>query len=237
MVAEAADLTPRFYLLHLAWDHGTPKQPHALDDLAELDGILEPPGDSIDALSLWCQGDDEKGLVFVEHQLNGAERLQLIDWPTDQAAPQDCKGLKALGWQEITGPLLPRARANGVLVPTGQRVEYWVRPVIDDFMLLRAIDSPGEAISLKKLIPDDGLLVEFDGQEALEAALPPGFYCRFVSPQEVGFGRSALPAEPRSSGEKTAAPPTAKTRWPGRIWGRIWGRLWGRLCGLLFGKH
>ncbi len=192
-VAEAPALTPRFYLLHLAWDQGGPKQPHALEKLGDLAGILEPPGDTVDELSLWCRARDEQGLVFVEHLLDGSQRLHLLDWPPHQGEPRDCRQLEAWGWRPITGALSPKAERDGSLCATGQRVEYWLRPVIDDFMLFRAIESPGEALSLKKLMPDDGLIVEFDDQAALERALPPDFYCRFVTPQAVGFGRSALP--------------------------------------------
>lgn len=217
LVAEAPNLQPRFYLLHLAWDRSRPKEPYALDQLSALDGILDPPGDTIDELSLWCRDRDEKGLVFVEHLLDGRQRLYVLDWPDLQAPPQDCQALKARGWRPITAALYPKADHKGQLLATGQRVEYWLRPVVDDFMLFRAIQTPGEAISLKKLMPDDGLILEFEDQAALERALPPGFYCRFISPQAVGFGQSALAA---TQPESPAQPPK-RDGW----WGHLWSTL------------
>lgn len=192
-VAEAPALNPHFYLLHLAWDQGGPKDPHPLSSLCELDGILEAPGDAIDTVSLWCHADSQQGAVFVQHLLDGTELLDLLDWPGPEPLPTSTQALEQMGWRQVTAPLLPHVWRDGAWQPTGQRVEYWTRPIEDDFMLLRAIETPGEAISLRKLIPEDGLVIEFDNQAALEAALPAGFYCRFVSPMAPRFGLAGYP--------------------------------------------
>lgn len=190
VVVEAETLTPRYYLLHLSWDGAAPRAPHAIDRLEALRELTEPPPDRVDFLTLWVHPD--RGGALVEHRLDGGQRVTATDLPGAEA-PADSAALHTAGWVECAGPYCPLAELDGRLRPTGQVVEYWVRPVIDDFMLLRAIETPGEPISLRKLIPQDGLIVEFDGRAALEAALPPGFYRPCTSPQEVGFGRAALP--------------------------------------------
>ncbi len=234
LVAHAPGLEPPFYLLHLAWDQGRPKDPHPLASLAELDGILDPPSDTIDLLSLWCDAESHQGLVLIEHRLDGTQRLTPLDWPGVRPLPADDQELKQFGWQPITGPLYPRARHDGKWQATGQRVEYWTRPVLNDFMLFRAIETPGEAISLRKLIPDDGLLIEFEDQAALQTGLPPGFYCRFVSPMAPRFGLAGFPPDPEQAtnadeepthGQKqqTPSPDGRSSLGPLR---RLLGRFW-----------
>lgn len=193
VVAYAPGLNPRYCLLHLTWTDAPPRAPHEFDDLAELAGIFEPPGDTIDEISLWCEAGTEMGLVFVQHLLNGDEILDPIDWPAGLVPPRSAADLAAAGWRQITGPLHPHARVDGALVPTGQMVEYWVRPVIDDFYLLRAIHNPGEPISLRQLIPPDSRIILCDDDVALRAQLPRGYYCRATSPMSPGYGLSGFP--------------------------------------------
>ncbi|MEZ5912347.1 MAG: hypothetical protein R3D84_09090 [Paracoccaceae bacterium] len=194
VVVHAPALSPPYYLLHLSWADAPPRAPHGLSDPGELAEIFDPPGDSIDEISLWCDAASETGLVFVQHLVNGKQVIDALDWPGGRP-PGSTAELVAAGWRHITGPLRPRAQLEGAWVHTGQVVEYWLRPVIDDFFLLRAIESPGEAISLRQLIPPDDRIILCEDRAALAAQLPRGFYCRARSPMAPGYGLSGFPAD------------------------------------------
>ncbi|WP_407492344.1 hypothetical protein [Pseudooceanicola sp. MF1-13] len=193
VLLDAPDLTPRHYLIHLSWGKD-PADPHPLEDLRDLAGMMGPDPEDINDVTLWTQEDSESGLVMVQHLISGRQIIEPLDWPED-VPPTSTDQLKEKGWCQITAPLHPKALWDGVLVPTGQVVEYWVRPVIDDFVLLRAIHTPGEAISLKQLIPPRGEIFEFGNELMLQQALPEGQYCRAVSPIHPGYGLSGFPAK------------------------------------------
>lgn len=195
VLAHAPDLTPAYYLLHLSWNDAPPRNPHPVRDMEELAAIFGPAPDEVDEISLWVRADTQTGAVWVQHLWGGDQIVQALD-PADGPLPHSATELAQNGWVEVTTPLHPRTWVNGALIPTGQVVEYWVRPVLDDFMLLRAIHTPGEAISLRKLVPHDGTIVEFDDTAALEAALPWGMYCRFTSPMAPRYGLAGFPPRP-----------------------------------------
>lgn len=192
VLVEAPALAPSFYVLHLSWSDAPPRDPHALWDLTELEAIFGPAPDDVDEVSLWVREDTRSGAVFVQHLWGGGQIVQALD-PTEHPLPASARALAEHGWTQVTGPLSPRAWSEGQLVPTGQRVEYWVRPILDDFMLFRSIETPGEPIALRKLIPDEPLLLEFETRAELEAALPSSAYCRFISPMAPRYGLAGFP--------------------------------------------
>lgn len=191
-VLAASGSSPPFFLLFLDWGNAAPRAPYLVDHLADLAAITGPDPEEVDYVTGWTDARTEQGFVLVQHLIGGGEIVMALDWP-DDAPPRSSEALAARGWREVVGTLAPKSDQGDALVPTGQTIEYWVRPIRDDFMLFRVIHTPGEPIVLRKLLPADQRLFEFDTVMALEAALPPHSYARFHSPQEVGWGRSALP--------------------------------------------
>lgn len=181
---------PPYYLLHLSWDDAPPRAAHSVERLADLAAITSSDPRAVDYVSGWTEAETETGFVLVQHLVRGGEVMLPLDWP-HAAVPLSTAALVAMGWRPVTGALVPRARVGDHLLPSGQTVEYWVRPVADDFMLFRAIHTPGEPIVLQKLMPAHPRLLEFDNVTALEAALPADFYTRLISPQTIGWGRRA----------------------------------------------
>lgn len=184
VLAAESGAAPPYYLLHLSWDDAPPRAPHRVERLAELAAITRPDPRAVGYVSGWTEAETETGFVLVQHLVRGGEVVLPIDWP-HAAVPISTAALVAMGWRAITGALVPRTRVGGEMVQTGQMVEYWVRPVAQDFMLFRAVHSRGEPIVLRKLIPEHPRLLEYDNVAALEAALPAEFYTRLASPQSI----------------------------------------------------
>lgn len=195
VLAQAPGLSPPFYLLHLSWNDAPPRDPHEIASLSELEAIFGPAPDDLDEITLWVRADTLTGAVWVRHLWNGDQIVAPID-PIDGPLPHSAQELAGAGWVQVTGPLAPQSWVDGALHPTGQMVEYWTRPVLDDFMLLRAIHTPGEPISLRQLIPLQDTLIEFDTPAELEVALPWGMYCRAVSPIVPRYGLSGFGPRP-----------------------------------------
>ncbi|WP_223477574.1 hypothetical protein [Oricola indica] len=181
-----------FQAMHLSWARNETQTPHEVERLADLPLIFEPPADSVDEVTLWTDGETEKGLVLVQHLLNGDQLVTCLDWPYGLSIPKTARDLEGAGWRQVRGPLNPRAPLDGAMVPTGQTVEYWVRPIVDDFMLFRVVATPGEALSLRQLIPPKPDVIEFDTEDQFRLYLPRGFACRFVSPVYPGYGLSGF---------------------------------------------
>lgn len=181
-----------FQAMHLTWERHEKQTPHAVERLSELSALFDPPPDSVDAVTVWTDGATETGLAVVTHRLDGEQRVDSVDWPEGTPTPASTGELERSGWRQVTGPLHPKAIIDGVAVATGQVVEYWVRPVIDDFMLFRLVSTPGEAMSLRRIVPPNPEIVEFETEDEFRAFLPRGFACRCVSPVHPGHGLSGF---------------------------------------------
>lgn len=192
VLIDAPDLSPRYYLMHLSWTKD-PTEAHPVPDLSELAALVGPDPATVDQVTLWTDLATEKGLAMVQHRVDGGQIIDVQGW-TGDTPPATTRDLEAANWSQITGPLHPKAEWDGVMVPTGQLVEYWVRPVTDDFILMRAIHTPGEAITLSQLVPARDDIVEFANETTLEQALPPDQFCRAVSPIHPGYGRAGFPS-------------------------------------------
>ncbi|MGR3322244.1 MAG: hypothetical protein ACU0DK_09960 [Pseudooceanicola sp.] len=179
------------FYLHLTWSEGGEATPHALGSLGELAGMNDPDPGLVDSVSLWTDARTRRRLVMAEHSLDGGETLHAIDW-TAPEPPRSTTELAAMGWTEVTGPLRPMAERDGALIETGQTVEYWVRPLPHDFILLRAIETPGDAISVRNILPGSPEIFEFQSTAELETWAGRGNLRRFVSPVFPRFGVSAL---------------------------------------------
>lgn len=193
VLADAPGLSPRYYVMHLSWSGHEKQEPYPLDALADLDGMLEPAPETVDEISLWTKADTETGLVFVQHLLNGRELIEVLDESEGAPETESADALRAMGWKPVTAPLSPSRLIDGALVPTGQTVEFWTRPVTDDFALFRIIRTPGEKISLMKLIPAGDFIIEYESDAELRDDLPDSYACPFVSPMAPRYGRAGFP--------------------------------------------